>query len=79
MNINEARRIAAEWHSGQASPLYSFSSTGVCHFPADEYAHEIDTSIREAEALGLPGYGPAIQELRDLAAYLSEHAPSAAE
>ena len=78
MNTTEARRIAAEWHSGQASPLYSFSSTGVCHFPADEYAIEVATAIREAEAQDPPGYAPAIQELRDLAAYLSEHAPATA-
>lgn len=25
----EARRIASEWHSGQWSPLYAFSSSGI--------------------------------------------------
>lgn len=28
VNIDKLRIIASEWHSGQWSPLYAFSSTG---------------------------------------------------
>jgi hypothetical protein len=40
----EARRIAAEWHSGGGSPLYSFASTGAVTL---DTIREVDRNLRE--------------------------------
>ena len=57
-----ARQIAAEWHSGQRSPLYAFASTGtILPTLADE--------IGECLATVTAG-SPAWADLTDLAAFV---------
>jgi len=49
LNLAMARAIAADWHSGQASPLYSFSSTGKMHYPFKRYLEEVMGCYGEAD------------------------------
>lgn len=60
----QVRRIAAEWHDGQASALYALTSTGAVRWDAGE---EVDALL--ARRMG----GPALlRELEALRAYLEE-------
>ena len=61
-DIGELRRIAADWHGGQSSPLYAFASSGHIH-PAG-MAREAERDYREEVAQGRrPG------DLRELHAF----------
>lgn len=46
INGKEARQIAADWHGGQRSALYSFCSTGEIHFDFWSYYREINSEIK---------------------------------
>lgn len=49
LNLAMARAIAADWHGGQASPLYSFASTGKMHYPFKRYYEEVMGCLRGAD------------------------------
>jgi hypothetical protein len=63
LHESDARRIASEWHGGQASPLYAFSSTGTI-LPG--LLSEINQCIRESS-----GHDD-IDELRLLRTYINQ-------
>jgi hypothetical protein len=44
----DARTIASEWHSGQASALYAFSSSGF--MDRSDMLREIDRDLKDAHA-----------------------------
>lgn len=71
MNTTEARQLAGEWHGGQTSALYSFSSTGVIHFDYWDYSREIKQCLREL------GYDQRAEEgqLLALLLWFNEHCP----
>jgi hypothetical protein len=58
----EARHIASEWHGGQASPLYAFSSSGAI-LPGLQ--GEIDSYIKQSS-----GHAD-ISDLRMLRSYIN--------
>lgn len=45
--MSDARAIAADWHGGQRSSLYSFASTGRLHYHADYYRDEVLRCIKD--------------------------------
>lgn len=49
LNLTMARAIAADWHGGQASSLYSFASTGKVYFPQRDYVTEVLLCKAEGE------------------------------
>lgn len=55
------RDIAADWHGGQASPLYAFSSSGtvICGISS-----EIRQNLRTMERGSRQGYGGERERLR---------------
>ena len=59
----EARKIASEWHGGQWSPLYAFSSTGTI-------VSGINSEIEECLRTVYPHSDEDISNLRDLRAYI---------
>jgi len=67
ITTSEARRIASEWHSGQASALYAFASSGSI---APNLAHEINTELAQAV---VPG--EVIKELLALLEYVNAATP----
>jgi hypothetical protein len=66
-------QVAADWHSGQSSALYSISSTGGIH---DRETGE--AAIREVERIRVPD-GPQAAELITLVEWLRENLPPGIE
>lgn len=52
----EARKIASEWHGGQASALYAFASTGAINAARPD--HDIYTEVRAC----IEGCKPTIRD-----------------
>lgn len=56
----EAKKIAADWHGGQASALYALCSTGTIlssethHAAGSETVREIDANIVHVERVDMP-------------------------
>lgn len=48
MDVKEARQVAGDFHGGQNSALYSFSSTGKLYFPNSAYINELKTVTDES-------------------------------
>jgi hypothetical protein len=65
----EAREIASQWHSGQWSALYSFSSSGKVSTDAITETKDTLKDARETEK-STEEYFRDIQELKSLLAYL---------
>lgn len=67
-----ARRIASEWHGGQTSGLYSFTSTGMIDDRVqDEVATEISLLSDNPDCTTVEQH-TFLSDLHALAAYLEE-------
>jgi hypothetical protein len=74
IDLDEARRIAYDWHGGQGSPLYSFASTGDVANISPEAVREVEDNFpyaRQQNALGLD----LVPELEKLSAFLVANMP----
>jgi hypothetical protein len=78
IELGEARHIASEWHSGQWSALYAFSSSGTIQSGLES---EVETIISECERRLATGWGngpdfqdPAelLQQARDLLDFVTQ-------
>jgi len=70
IDLSALRKCAAEWHGGQASPLYALASSGaIVEGLADEIRENIDT----AEQFGKtdPDYAADVPKLRHLLVYVT--------
>ena len=70
----DAQRIASEWHSGQTSALYAFSSTGSI---LGEQNEEFDYNLLTRECLAILNddtlpFGD-VHDLNNLLAYIVHH------
>lgn len=75
----KARRIAAEWHSGQTCPILSFATTGMIDDLVQEAVEREITHLEKVRPQDTPtgdfaaDHRASLRDLRALAAYL-EHA-----
>jgi len=69
---DDARRIAVDWHSGQASPLYAFSSSG--HVSTD-LAAEVRQCVAETKVHPAHYTDTDRRELRELLQYVASVEP----
>lgn len=72
ISLVQARLIASEWHGGQWSDLYSFSSTGKFH----SEAHAVGVLIEIAESADLVPKEDThlLKELSDLTDFTAQFA-----
>jgi len=74
-DIDRARRIAYEWHSGMSSPLYSFASTGG-HIHSEEHRTGLSSEIKRGiDSLNQRGKSKS-QDAKNLV-WLHQHVMSA--
>ena len=77
----EARKIASDWHGGQGSALYAFSSTGAIDTARDD--HNLYQEISDAigsiqkqaaqQSIGMPEYRRSSRQLFGIRDYILEH------
>jgi rubrerythrin len=67
MRAKQARKVASEWHGGQRSALYAFSSTGTVQ---DGLADEIEDNIKDVQAKPGDYDKGALQQLKQLLAFV---------
>lgn len=63
LTLEQARKVASDWHGGQSSALYSFASTGRLFKPLNDYLFEILDNRKD---------GDIAPELAELSAFLAE-------
>lgn len=74
-----AKEIAAHWHSGQWSALYSFASTGEIHIKKSlQYINELIKECQSEYHTAMPEYRSERdkKELKSLIRYFLKHLPS---
>lgn len=74
ITIEKARRIASEWHGGQTSALYAFSSSGTM---TPEFLYDCKQTKKEASEQARTGdlfeIEKGYRELSELVAFAEHH------